>query len=76
MASGVGVGVVLQDKREISVIGPPGGGGAGSHGPKGDKGDTRGQGPKCDKGDFFFFIFFFFFLIVSLYCAVLSKGRC
>ena len=28
MASGVGV--VLQDKREISVIGPPGGGGAGS----------------------------------------------
>lgn len=53
MASGVGVGVgvVLQDKREISVIGPPGGGGAGSHGPKGDKGDTRAQGPKCNKGD-------------------------
>ena len=49
MASGVGV--VLQDKREISVIGPPGGGVAGSHGPKGDKGDTRAQGPKCDKGD-------------------------
>lgn len=51
MASGVGV--VLQDKREISVRGPPGGGGggAGSHGPKGDKGDTRAQGPKCDKGD-------------------------
>ena len=44
-------GVVLQDKREISVRGPPGGGGAGSHGPKGDKGDTRAQGPKCDKGD-------------------------
>lgn len=49
MASGVGV--VLQDKREISVRGPPGGGGAGSHGPKGDRGDTRAQGPKCDKGD-------------------------
>ena len=49
MASGVGV--VLQDKREISVIGSPGGGVAGSHGPKGDKGDTRAQGPKCDKGD-------------------------
>ena len=43
MASGVGV--VLQDKREISVRGPLGGGGAGSHGPKGDKGDTGAQGP-------------------------------
>ena len=47
----IGNNNVLQDKREISVRGPPGGGGAGSHGPKGDKGDTRAQGPKCDKGD-------------------------